>query len=86
MSPLKKSFTSTEYCVKDLLGFPSTLSHFRFKPTYTMSSRRESDFARLQCLLREVNERAKEERKRAKEERKRVEDADERAEEERKRA
>jgi hypothetical protein len=65
-----------------------------------MSSRRESDFARLQRLLREANERAEEERKRAQEaderaeeerkraeeERKRAEDADERAEEERKRA
>jgi hypothetical protein len=51
-----------------------------------MSSRRESDFARLQRLLREANERAKEERKRAEEERKRAEDADERAKEARKRA
>jgi hypothetical protein len=58
-----------------------------------MSSRRESDFARLQRLLCEANERADEERKRAQEaderaeeERKRAEDADERAEEERRRA
>jgi hypothetical protein len=78
---------------KDLLGFPSTLFHFRFKPIYTMSSRRESDFARLERLLREANERTEEEQKRAQEaderavkERKRAQEADEQAVEERKRA
>src|SRR5271156_631760 len=58
-----------------------------------MSSRRESDFARLEQLLREADERAEQERKRADEERRRAEDeqrnrkeADERAELERQRA
>jgi len=44
-----------------------------------MSSRRESEFARLQQLLREADERAEQERRRA-------EEADERAEQERRRA
>jgi hypothetical protein len=44
-----------------------------------MSSRRESEFARLEQLLREADERAERERRRA-------EEADERAEQERRRA
>jgi hypothetical protein len=44
-----------------------------------MSSRRESEFARLEQLLREADERAEQERRRA-------EEADERAEQERRRA
>jgi hypothetical protein len=52
-----------------------------------MSSRRESDFARLKQLLREADERVEQERRRAQEayeraklERQRAEEADERAE------
>jgi len=44
-----------------------------------MSSRRESDFARLEQLLREADERAEQQRRRA-------EEADERAERERRHA
>ena len=58
-----------------------------------MSSRRESDFVRLEQLLREADERAEQERRRAEDERRRAEDerrnrieADERAEQERRRA
>ncbi|KAL5317924.1 hypothetical protein ACEPPN_015026 [Leptodophora sp. 'Broadleaf-Isolate-01'] len=58
-----------------------------------MSSRRESEFARLEQLLQEADERAEQERRRAEDERKRAEDeqrnrkeADERAEQERRRA
>ncbi|KAG9241154.1 hypothetical protein BJ878DRAFT_522142 [Calycina marina] len=47
--------------------------------SYRMSSRRESEFARLEELLREANERAEQERRRA-------EEADERVEQERRRA
>ena len=47
-----------------------------------MSSRRESDFARLQRLLREANERAEEERKRAQEANERVEQEQKRVDEE----
>lgn len=64
------------------------------QPTFTtMSSRRESDFERLEQLLREANERAKEANERAERERRRAEDeqrnreqADERAEQGRRRA
>jgi len=55
-----------------------------------MSSRRESEFARLEQLLREADERAEQERRRAEEADERAEDerrnrqeADERAEQER---
>jgi len=51
-----------------------------------MSSRRESDFQRLEKLLNEAEQRAEEERRRAEEERQRAEEAEQRAEEERRRA
>jgi hypothetical protein len=51
----------------------------------TMSSRRESDFARLERLLREVDKRADLERQRADEEQRNWKEADERAELERQR-
>jgi hypothetical protein len=51
-----------------------------------MSSRRESDFARLEQLLREADERAEQERKRADEEQRNRRKADEKAEQERRRA
>ena len=40
-------------------------SSFSFNPQHKMSSRRESDFARLEQLLREASERAERERSRA---------------------
>jgi len=51
-----------------------------------MSSRRESDFARLEQLLREADERAELERKRADDEQRNRKEADKRAEIERQRA
>lgn len=51
--------------------------------SYKMSSRRESEFARLEQLLREADERAEQERRRAEGERRRAEEADECAEQER---
>ena len=51
-----------------------------------MSSRRESDFARLERLLREADERAEPERRRADKEQRNRKEADERAELERQRA
>jgi hypothetical protein len=51
-----------------------------------MSSRRESDFARLEQLLREADKRAELERKRADDELRNRKEADERAELERQRA
>jgi len=51
-----------------------------------MSSRQESDFARLEQLLREADERAELERKRADDEQRNRKEADERAELERQRA
>ncbi|KAL5312936.1 hypothetical protein ACEPPN_019362 [Leptodophora sp. 'Broadleaf-Isolate-01'] len=51
-----------------------------------MSSRRESDFARLEQLLREADERVERERRRAQEAERNQKEADERAEQERQRA
>ncbi|KAH8751831.1 hypothetical protein BGZ57DRAFT_934347 [Hyaloscypha finlandica] len=51
-----------------------------------MSTRRESEFARLEQLLREADERAEQERRRAEDERQNRIEADERAEQERRRA
>ena len=51
-----------------------------------MSSRQESDFARLEQLLREADERAEQERQRAEQEQRNRKEADERAEQERRRA
>ena len=51
-----------------------------------MSLRRESDYARLEQLLREADQRAEEERRRAEDERRNRKEADDRAEQERQRA
>ena len=62
-------------------------SKFNNNPySYKMSSRRDLEFAHLEQLLREADERAERERRRAEEERSRAEEADERAEQERRRA
>jgi len=51
-----------------------------------MSSRRESDVARLERLLREANERIEQERRRAEDEQRSRKEAEDKAEEERRRA
>jgi hypothetical protein len=55
-------------------------------PQHKMSSRRDSDFARLELLLQAASERAERERQRADEEQRNRKEADERAERERQRA
>jgi hypothetical protein len=53
---------------------------------YGMSLRRESEFARLEQLLREADERAEQERRRAEDKQQNQKEADKRAEQEQRRA
>jgi len=69
-----------------MTGSQSILSIRQRTHIHEMSSRRDSDFARLEQLLQEERRNRQEADERAEQERRRAEEADERAEQERRRA